>query len=261
MQDNSTYDDIIEQLIRYADGELNADENATVDKMLQEDEVLKLRYENILAAKAAIRSKGLQQRVAAIHKEYIAEKNNQQTRQAKIIKPSFGTARILMRVAAMLLFVVVGYGVYQYSTTTTDSVFNNSYLKYELPVTRSENKFTQIDSLYSAGKYTAVVQLFESSVHKTPQDYFLAAQSYLQTGNANAAVTTFKTLQQINNTATEKYFLQETDYYLAIAYIKTGDISAAQKQLALIKANKQHMFYQKANEISNLELTILKWKE
>src|SRR5689334_15290727 len=112
MQDNSTYENIIEQLIRFADGELNADENAAIEKMLQEDAMLRERYENILAAKAAIRSKGLQQRVAAVHKEYIAGKDNQQTQQAKIIKPSFGAAKILMRVAAILLFVIAGYGVY-----------------------------------------------------------------------------------------------------------------------------------------------------
>ena len=264
MQDNYTYDDVIEQLVRYMDGELNADENAAVEKLLLQDAALKERFENLLAAKAAIRSKGLQQRVMALHQQYYATirtDENNETQTAKIIKPSFGnTLKFVLRIAAVFIFIVAGYTVYQYSTTSNANVFADNFINYQLPVSRGENKETKIDSLYQSANYNALLQAFESSKDKTQKDYFLAALAYLETGNSNASINTFKNLQQINSAATEKYFVQETEYYLALAYIKAGNIDEAEKQLSTIKANKQHLFYQKANEISSTKLRILKMK-
>ena len=68
-------------------------------------------------------------------------------------------------------------------------------------------------------------------------------------------------MQKVNNGSESKQFADESDYYLALAYIKAGNIDQAQAMLDKIIANPKHMYYAKAKEISNGSLTILKWKQ
>jgi hypothetical protein len=67
MQDN--YSD--ENIIQYIDDEMTMDEKQAFEKLLQQDMVLYERYQFMLAAKQAIRSKGLKEQVSKIHEEYI----------------------------------------------------------------------------------------------------------------------------------------------------------------------------------------------
>ncbi|MBG9375321.1 hypothetical protein I5907_03695 [Panacibacter sp. DH6] len=257
MQDNSTYD-IIETLTRYVDDEMDEAEKAATTSMINNDAEVKERYENLLAAKRAIRSKGLKERVHAIHLAYANE--IAQPEVAKIVKPSFGI-KMMMRIAAVLILVVAGMGVYTYSTTNNENVFEENFTGYQLPVNRGAGQFTNIDSLYAGGAYEAVIDAVNKTQIKTRQAYFLAAQAYLLTGNPAGAITAFKNVEQLNSSATDQYFVQETDYYLALAYIKMNDITNAEKQLAKISSNPKHLFYSKAKSISNTTLTILKWKQ
>ena len=259
MQDNFTYDEM-ELLIRYMDGELTDDERTATEKMLQENESLQERYENLLAAKGAVRSKGLKEKVQALHQQYYNEVQAEKNIAAKVIKPAFGV-KTFMRIAAVFMLVIAGYGVYQFASTNHNSLYEENFENYQLPVMRSEAASTSIDSLYNANNFTAVIATVMSKPVKKQKDYFLAAQSYLQTNNTTAAIDAFKNVEQLNKASVEKYFEQETDYYLALAYIKANDIGAAEKQLNKITANTQHMFYRKAKQISDTKLMILKWKE
>lgn len=257
MPDNFINDDMIEKLIRFADGECNDAEKNEIEQLLQYNTALRERYENILSAKTAIKSLGLKQRIAKLQTEFLNEQTQSKT---KAIAP-VNTFRIFMRVAAILIVMAGGYAAYQYAAISDESVFEKNYTGYMLPITRGSNSQTTIDSLYSAGNFTAVQKHFITTANKTPQDYFLAAASYLQTGNASAAITNFKTLQQLNNTATEKYFVQETEYYLALAYIRNGNIDEAQELLQIIKNNSLHIYYNNAKAISDLQLKMLRWKK
>ena len=258
MQDNST-DDIAEMLIRYMDGELNATEREAAEKMLREDASLQERYQYFLAAKRAVKLQGLKQRVQAIQQEYVEEVKHEKGSTAKIIK-SNAFLRTLIKAAAVLIVVIAGYGVFQYTSTTNQSVYNKNFIAYQLPVNRSSEKQDNLDALYNAGNYNAVINAFTEMQQKNQKDYFLAAQSYLQLNNTNAAIDAFQQVEHINNSSTDKYFVQETDYYLLLAYIKAGKIDLAEKQLDKITSNKQHLFYTKAKDISRTKLMMLKWK-
>lgn len=265
MQDNFT-PDVIEQLISFLDGELLPEENAATEKLIQEDAAVKERFENLVAARSAIKTEGLRQRISRLHQQYYPDVAATQTAEketAKVIKPSFGnSAKIILRIAAVFIFAVAGYAVYEYSTTSNESVYADNFIKYQLPVSRGESQPQQsIDSLFSANNFSGVIEVFKTITDKNQKDHFLAALASLETGDSQSAIDDLKNVQQLNSNSPEKYFEQETDYYLALAYIKAGNIEEAQKQLNIIKANKQHMFYQKASEISSTKLGILKMKE
>lgn len=265
MQDNFT-PDVIDQLIRFLDGGLSPEETAATEKLLQDDDTVKGRFDNLVGARNAIRVEGLRQKVKGLHQQFYPEVSavhSAENETAKVIKPSFGnSAKIILRIAAVFIFVVAGYAVYEYSTTSNESLYADNFIKYQLPVSRGEGEpQTSIDSLFSANNFNSVIENFKSTANKKQKDYFLAALSSLETGDSKSAIDEFKNVQQLNGNSAEKYFEQETDYYLALAYIKAGNIDEAETQLNIIKANKQHMFYQKANEISNTKLEILKMKE
>ncbi len=259
MPDNFT-GDITEMLIRYMDNELSEKEKPAVEKLLQENAEANERYQLLLAAKQAIRSGGLKQRVQKIHDEYIQANAKTEPAHAKVVRAS-SVFKTFMRIAAVFVIAVGGYGVYEYSTTNNASVFNNNFAKYELPVNRGENSTNDIDSLYNASNYAAAINAFEAKTQKDQKDYFIAGQSYLQLNNADKAIAAFEQIQNLNSTSTTKYFVEETDYYLALAFIKAGKISEAQSQLDKITSDKQHLFYNQAKNISGLKLHILKLKE
>jgi len=229
MQDNAT----TEMLVRYMDGELSEAENAATEKLLQNDASLQERYQYLLAAKQAIKLQGLKQRVHAIHQEYIQEVNENEGSSPRVAnnKPIFKT---FMRIAAVFIVAVIGYGVFQYVSTTNQSVYNANFISYRLPVTRGMGQAENLDTLYNAGNYKAVIDAFDAKQSKNQKDYFLTGQAYLQLNDADAAISAFKQVEDINNKSTEKYFEQETDYYLMLAYIKAGKIEEAEGLLSII---------------------------
>jgi len=257
MLDNYT-NDISELLIKYMDNELSPDEKTAVEKMLHEDADVNERYQHLLAAKQAIRHQNLKQRVRLVHDEYISERANN-INITKTKTPSI--FKTFMRVAAVFIAVIAGYGVFEYSTTTTQSIFNDNYISYQLPVNRGADETDEIDSLYAAKNYTAVVNAFEQIPQKSQEDYFIAGQSYLSLDNTDKAIKCFLDVKKINNSSAQKYFVDETDYYLALAYLKAGNIDEAENLLNKITADKQNLYYKKAKDISGYKLRILKLKK
>ncbi len=259
MQDNST-NDIMETLIRYMDGELNAIEQTATENRLQQDGALQERYQHLLAAKRAIRSQGLRQQVQSIQQEYLKESKAEEKPAARQIKQS-SFLKMAMSVAAVLLLVVAGIGLFEYTTTNRQSLYNDAYIAYQLPVSRGSEKPGNLDALYASQNYSGVIESFNRKAEKDQKNYFLAGQSYLHLNDATHAITAFQNVEAINSKSTEKYFAQETDYYLALAYLNANQIEAAEKQLDKIVSDKNHLFYNRAKGISRTRLQILKWKE
>ena len=259
MQDNST-NDIIEMLTRYMDGELTAEEKHTTENLLKNDLAVQESYQHLLAARQAIKMQGLRERVNKIQREYLDEIQTSGVNKKKVVK-QIPFYRRMMSVAAALLIIVAGYGLFQYNAATNESVYNSNFVNYSVPVSRGGESVNRITDLYSAGKYADVVQYFNTVPIKKQSDYFIAAQAYLHLNDNKAAIDNFRQVENLNNNSAEKYFVQETDYYLLLSYIKNGDINEAEKRLDKITADKQHLFYTKAKSISRIKLRILKWKQ
>ena len=261
MPDNSTYDQI-EQLIRYMDGELSPEEQLAMQQQLGQDPVLQERLQQLTAARSAIKSAGLQQRVRALHQQFYPIIEQQKGDAIKESTPGlFRRIQPILRIAAILLLFVGAYGVYEYSTVSSTALYADNYLSYRLPVTRGTAGATQTDSLYTAGNYKAVITSVEQSTNRQARDNFLAGVACLETGDPVNAIRYLKALQTDNASAATPVFVQETEYYLALGYIRAGMISEAKAELELIRSNKQHMYYQNAAAISNFKLTLLEWKQ
>lgn len=260
MPDNYS-SDITDNLVQYLDNEMTDTEKQAFEKLLQQDTALHERYQLMLIAKQAIRSKGLKEKVSALHKEYIKAREQSQPKEINISRKSSSFFKNFMRVAAVFIIAVAGYGIFEFSSTNTNTVFNNNFVVYNLPVTRGAAEHKLIYSLYAAANYNAVVNAFKATNEKSQEDYFLAAQAYLQLNRTAEAINSFQQVEKMNAESNQQYFVEETDFYLALAYIKAGRINEAQNQLNKITSNKRHLFYNKAKNISKLKLEILKMKQ
>ena len=258
MQDNAD-DDIMELLVRYMDDEMPLTERTAFTKRLEADALLNERYQLLLSAKQAIRSYGLRQHIQALHKEY-ATQANKDNAPAKVIRPA-SVFKQFMRVAAAIIIIFFSYGIYQYSSTNNNKVYNDNYVPYTLSVTRGDNGRSTVDSLYANGNYAAALSVLNTMQQKDQRDYFIEGQCYLQTGNAENAIQAFKQVENLNRQSGQQAFAEETDYYLLLAYIKTNNINEAAQKLNTITSNKQHLFYKNATQMSGLQFKILKMKQ
>jgi len=252
-KDNMDDNDMIPLLTRYMDGELAGEEAKKIEELLREDSAIQSRYENLLLAKNTIATIGLRQKVAGLQQEYL----NELAATKKVAKVPF--IKYVTRIAAILLPAFLLYGSYEFFSTNKDKVFRDHFIAYYIPATRGDHENALIDSLYRKQDFKATEEAISTKALKTPKDYFLLAQVYLQNNEIKKAIENFKELEKINM-GEEKYFAEETDYYLMLAYIKDGNIDAAEKLLTKMRGNTRHMFYLNVKDISNIALTILKWK-
>ncbi len=244
MENENNYKEL-ELLDKYLDGKLTNEERKDLELRITEDEVLKGELEVLQISRDAIRAVGIKNNVKRLHQELITEIRGEEKKVVPINRNN-RFIRWTTGVAASLLLIVASFVAYQYATVDPDKIYAQQFLSYELPVTRSsETTMSVIDASYLSGDYTQVIQHFNTSAQKSNRDYFLAAMSYLYTEEFDKAVALFQILVDKNNNAPgEKYFEQETDFYLALAYLKVDEIAKCKELFAKIKANSKHLYHQ-----------------
>ncbi len=244
----------IEQLNRYLDGELTEKDKLEIEEKLRSDSELQSRLDNLLIARAAIKSSGLKDRISGIYSDFKAAHG------AKVVPLK---KRYLLKawisVAAALLLLILGYGAYQLITVSNQSVFDEHYMAYYLPVQRgAADPVTSLrDSLYRAGDYAGYLEQSKNISHPVQKDHFLEGMALLETNEPEKAIISFEKLKDLNAKGNDPYFEQETDYYLTLAFIRSGRIGEAKVLLEKIKSNPQHLYYKNASSISNLSLKVL----
>ncbi len=247
----------IEQLNRYLDGELTEKDRTAVEAQLQADSALQSRLENLLIARKAIHAAGLKDRIAGIYSEFRSELTPKLVPLAKR-----RTVKTWMAAAAAALLIVTGYSAYRFTTLSNHAVFDQHYIAYYLPVQRGSNDTASSvkDSLYRAGDYTGFLAMSKNMAAPMQKDYFLQGMALLETGEPVKAIAAFEQLRQLNAASNERYFEQETDYYLTLALIRSGRITEARALLRAIDDNPGHLYHKNAAAISKWTLRALELK-
>ena len=101
----------------------------------------------------------------SLHQQFYPLISTQQasTETAKVIKASFGSKlKMVVSIAAMFIVIISGFVLYEFSTTTNDAVYADNFMSYQLPVLRGEGSLDNLDSLFNAGNFTAVIRLTET---------------------------------------------------------------------------------------------------
>ena len=166
-----------------------------------------------------------------------------------------------MRIAAGLLALMVCYSVVRFSMVNSSDIYSQLYTEYNLPITRSSDvEYAHLDSLYISGRYTDVMAYFQQLDNKTSRDYFLTGVSFLKEAEYDQAVQTFNELKKENKRNGTQDFEQESDYYLALAYLNNRNIDEALVLFKTIKNNPSHIYRCNVSNQDMLDLKMLKLK-
>ena len=270
MPDTNDNLDELERLDQYLDGQLTEDDRSALEQALEEDTSLRETLQLLRISRDAIRAKALQQKVHTLHQKWKPEvrptansATTLPTSEAEVVtmpppvKPAASTTlfRTVWRVAAAVLIGLVGYSAYQFGSANHSTMYNEHYLSYELPRVRGNDEaVTNLDVLYDQQRYAEVLQAYERQTSFSGRDHFLAAMSALEQEDYTRAVDLFT---QVRATAS---FEQETDYYLALAYLQTGQTDEARALFQKIAKAPRHLYHENASPQDLRSLWWLQWK-
>jgi tetratricopeptide (TPR) repeat protein len=239
-----------ELLIQYMDNELEPAQRQYVEDMLAQDSALRQQLEKLRLAKEAIGQYARRQAVAGIHLQAM-----QELRQAKPA-PRVRWMRIALSLAAILVLLVLIGGIVQYSLLDANRLYQSKYEAYHLSTARGEGPSSQMERAYRQGKMQEITSLYERSGASGPYDHFLAGQAYLSTQEANRAIAAFEKQLSSNASSTIKPYQEDSEYYLGLAYLKSGNSAKALSIFENIKRQPAHAYHE---EVGTWFLTKVRW--
>lgn len=259
----------LEQIDRYLDRALSLEETVGLEQSLQTDAELQNLFDRVTIVRDAVRSSALRSRVRNLHMQYIDEIRQQD--EAANQMPDIAQVRPLRyaqslrwgaRVAASGLLLLAGYGSYKYGTTNIDSYYSDKFMAYQLPNNRgkADEALSSLEALYRGGNFAGVSQRFAGLETPTPHDQFLTGMAHLQQQQYAQAIERFKVLQQANELRDKPLFEQETDYYLALAYLGAGRPGDAYPLFEKINKTHRHLYHQNVTDQDLWKLSLLRWK-
>lgn len=255
--DNSTQ--MNEQLMKYVDGLMEPGEKSDFENLLADNPVLKSELENLLLAKSAVQAFGLKNKVGEIHQQMMKELKTETP-----VKSINGIRRIIrysVAVAASVLLIFVGIEGYNFYQLSPNKLYNENYTAYEISTTRDPGvlKETKIEKAFREKNFAEVIRLNAISV-LTIKDIFLTGISFLETGEAAKAITSFQlVLADVKDDKTSA-LKESSEYYLALAYLKNRDFDQAIELMNTIHEHPSHLYKSKFSRKYINRVKRLKWR-
>lgn len=236
--DDST-NNLSEQLVLYLDGVLTGTARDAIEDLLASDTFAKTEYDNLLQIRDAIRHYGLKQHIAGVHENMMVKIKPLMQKTGRVKK----IIRYSMAAAASLVLLIGGYVVYNSSALSSDKVFSSNYHAYELNVTRDgSNEFTPVERAYGEKNYTEVLRIHDAKEDRTAKAEFLTGVASLELNNNCKAIKCFKEVIEMNTGTATPVLHEESEYYLALAYINNKNYDFALTLLNKISDNEEHKY-------------------
>lgn len=206
-----------------------------------------------LAAITAVQQYNLLLEVKQVHRLYV----HSEVEKTAVVRKLFPLKQAI-RVAAMLLLVLSSWLVYEYSTNSYNRLYGDMFATYSINEVRSSNvgQMNKLVEAYRARQYSKTIDLFKTVTNPTNRELFFTALSYLETGKSSDAVLLFTKIYSYNETKGEMLYEDETDYYLALTWLKLNEKQKAVKLFEKIRADKEHTYN---NTIKPFTILKIKW--
>ena len=160
--------------------------------------------------------------------------------------------------AAVALALFAGSQLFTSEGMTTQRAFNENFEAYQDVITdRGSSDVSTLKigmGLYNKGTYDEAAEALEKYItqeinNDRPPNELLPARFYLANaqlaeGNIESAVNNFKIVSSSENS-----FQQQSDWFLALAFLKTDNLPNTKAQLNLILQNKKHSYAKKAGKL------------
>jgi tetratricopeptide (TPR) repeat protein len=252
--DNST-PGMNDLLVRYLDGELAEAEKQELEARLDVDVELQEELASLRAAREAVRQYGLREKVAQIHRQVMQEMKKPKRVGGNIRR----VIRFSISVAASIILIVGAILALNFFSLSPTRVFTDNYHSYELATTRSgQADESAVEQAYRSKSYYEVTRRLPLAGNL--KDQFLVGMSYLELKNPAKAIEAFRGIIRTNEADGGKILQDETEYYLALAYIANGDYDFALELLEKIKLESAHTYHKKVSAKLIRQVKALKWR-
>lgn len=207
------------------------------------------------AAALAVQQYNILQQVQFVHKKFVADQKAAQLKQpAKVV--SMSAPKMMIRIAAVLVIIMASVTTIQYLTSTGSSFYNKLNEDYSINIVRGSQKTGELVEAYQSGNYKRTTELFSQISNPENRELFIAANSYMQLNNTERAVELYQQILNKNKSTSQKFYQDEAEYYLAMAYLKNSVTEKALPILSKIADDKNHTYHDK---IDKWTLWKMKW--
>jgi TolA-binding protein len=242
-------------LIDYLDENLNEQKNSEVAHSIQHDTNAASEIEYLKLAIETVRLNAIKEKVSAVRNSISLTKTNQASTGHGIVRNMY---KISLRIAAIFILLLASAVLYKYMSVTSQSVYKNQFIPYDLSNTRGVENRNPESEAYNNKNWNMVVELNNATPVKSNKSNFLAAMADMQLNHYSDAIELF---QNILNNRSENSYQEEAEYYCALAYLMDQKVSTAIGMFNKIKSDPNHRYYPLASKISGIDLKIIDLKK
>lgn len=245
-------------LIDYLDKNLSPEETVQVDSMIRNNKQFATEWAYLNMAVEAIELNAIREQVVNARNKFAYMTEPVTEASGAVVRNMYTTA---LRVAAIVIMVLGAAIFYKYSTVDNSSIYQQNFTEYTLSTTRGESNQDPVEEAYRNKNWNAVMQDFNQAAVKTNESFFLSGMAALELKKYPEAVSRFEQILNVNAKSDDKYFQDEAQYYLALAYLMNHQTDKGVSMLNEIRANKNQVYYPLARQISATDLKIIKLKD
>jgi hypothetical protein len=249
-----------ELLIDHLDKKMQGESLPEAEALIQSDSNAREDWQYLQTAVDAVEHHALHAKVAAIRSAYAkasADKADSAPARRPVVR---SITRNIYRLAAAVVLLIGSLVIYKLATVNADDFYTRHYISYELPTSRSGAEIAAIEAAYRNSDWNAVINLYNSLSTKGNQDHFLAGIAALDLKQFPQAIERFNQVLNNNSVSNDTLFQDEAEYYLALAYIANDEIAKASTLLDKIKADSNHLYREKAENLTGTDFKILELK-
>ncbi len=247
-----------EQLIDLIDNNLSAADRAALESVIATDSAVRDRYEDLQFSVALVREEAVREQVAQVCRDLSSGKLVTMKPRQAVVRPLFGN---VLKIAVLFLVVFGAALTYKLVSTTGAGLAGDHFVAYDLNTARgAAADESALETAYRNKDWKTVQSLAGKMTDKTAKAWFLAGMADMELHDYNAAVANFISLQEQNQRIKEPAFQEEAEYYLALAYLGAGKSAKGIELLEKIRADKSHLFHEKAMAVSSTSLKVLEIK-
>jgi hypothetical protein len=241
-------------LIDYLDKQLNQDESAQVENALHQDVDLSRELQYLNLAIDTVRLDVINQKVASI-RQLQEKKQTAEMPTPALLRNMY---QVSLRVAAIIVLFFCVASVYKYATVSNQSFYNKQFNGYELGNSRGQKEYDAEADAYQNNKWNEVISIYNAGANNSNKQSFLAAMAEMQLNHFPKAITLFESL--LSSKSGNTTYLEESEYYLSLAYLMNHEGNKAIQMIDKIKANPHHTYYPIVSKYSSIDLKIIELK-
>ncbi|OOG72395.1 hypothetical protein [Algoriphagus sp. A40] len=247
----------LEELETFLSGELSAERKTQLEESIKTEPELLKELSALQISLEAVELAGWKTIIAESQKEFISERAKIQIKPNRTSQFNIGTW--IGRIAASITLLLVGALAVLFFTTSPESITSNQ-VGFSLPVMRSADQISSLESAYQKGDYEEVLELAKGVNSYDSRTYLLVGLANLETNLGLAAEEFLTQIEEENRRTSNLEFADQVDYYLVKAYLMQGKITEAEERIEKITEDPNHTYHSNFGRLDLIKLQILKIK-